>query len=64
MSKRKKVRCPHCGEINTIDAESELKRHEQFVLKHMTRRNIGSKPEAITVLCSNPDCRRRFKVNL
>jgi hypothetical protein len=65
MSNIKKVRCPHCGAINTIDIDEELKKHKQPVIRYTTTYvPEPPPPETITIRCSNPECKKKFKIKV
>ena len=65
INKVKKVRCPHCREINTVNIEEELKTHEEFVLKQikMFEPKITT-PKKIVVTCSSQKCKKSFKIDI
>ena len=60
MSKIRKVRCPHCNKVNSIDVDQELETSTQLII----RRGVGGdveKPKTISVKCRY--CGEAFKVN-
>ena len=65
MNKVKKVRCPHCKEINTVNIDKELKKHEEVVVKQIDifKPKI-TPPKTIAVTCSNPECKKSFKIEI
>ena len=65
MSNIRKVRCPHCGAINTVDIDEELEKHKQPVIRYTTTYvPEPAPPETITVRCSNPECKKKFKIKV
>ena len=68
MGSVRKVRCPNpqCRQINIIDIEAELKKQGCYAV-FRTAVSIDAEielPETIVVVCSNPACRKKFKVKL
>ena len=64
MNKTKKVRCPHCQGINTVNIEEELKKHKEPIYRRFftfKKREIVT-PKKIAVTCSN--CNKLFKVEI
>jgi hypothetical protein len=71
MSNIRKVRCPHCETINTVDIDEELIKHKQPIFRHtmtyvptVTFVPEPPPPEIITVRCSNPKCKKKFKIKV
>ena len=64
MDNLRKVRCPHCKSINSVDITSELKKHEEVVIKHiLSDPNINKYiPKSIKVACTH--CKKSFKINI
>ena len=62
----KKVRCPHCKEVNTIDTDEVLNQSEQIVFKKLQPIDIeqssSKKPETVAVTCHN--CKQQFKIRI
>ena len=66
MNKTKKVGCPHCREINTVNIEEELKKHEEPIYRRIfsfTKPEIST-PKTIAITCSNPECKKSFKIEI
>ncbi len=63
MSKLKKVRCPECKRVFSVDIEAELITHQQVVLKAWKEPDM-KQPKSMTVTCPNPDCKKVFIINL
>jgi endogenous inhibitor of DNA gyrase (YacG/DUF329 family) len=61
MAKLKKVRCPHCGQVNTVDVQKELAKHVQPVLKQLLQADPPT-PRSITVTCAS--CKKAFKIDV
>ncbi len=64
MDNLRKVRCPHCKTINSVDITSELKKHEEVVIKKiLSDPNINKYiPKSIEVICTH--CKKPFKINI
>ena len=58
----KKVRCPHCKEVNTIDVNEILSQNEQVIFKNLPplKQSDSKQPETIAVTCHN--CKQQFKI--
>jgi len=62
MHNIKKVRCPHCKKIITVDIDEELKAHKTILYKHPFRKpDELAVPKTITVTCNR--CHEKFKVH-
>ena len=64
MNKVKKVRCPHCRKINTVNIDEELKKHDEVVFKMLIPKSKITAPKTIAVTCSNPECKKSFKIDI
>ena len=64
MDNLRKVRCPHCKSINSVDITSELKKHEINIHRDLTKVDIYNKniPKSIKLFCT--DCKKSFKINI
>ena len=66
MNKTKKVRCPHCKGINTVNIDEELKKHKEPIYRKTVvskKREIAT-PKTIAITCSNPKCKKSFIINI
>ena len=66
MNKTKKVRCPHCQGINTVNIDQELKKHKEPIYRRIfsfTKHEITT-PKKIAVTCSNAKCKKSFIINI
>ena len=66
MNKTKKVRCPHCKGINTVIIDEELKKHKEPIYRRLFtfKKHEISTPKTIAVSCSNPECKKSFKIDI
>ncbi len=64
MNNIRKVRCPHCKAINTVDISSELSKHETITYKTLSPDKPENKniPNSIAITCSH--CGKSFKINI
>ena len=66
INKTKKVRCPHCQGINTVNISEELKKHKEPIYRRIfsfTKPEITT-PIKIAVICSNSECKKSFIINI
>ena len=66
MNKTKKVRCPHCQAINTVNIDEELKKHKETIYRRIFtfKKHEIATPKTIAVTCSNPECKKTFIINI
>ena len=64
MDNLRKVRCPHCKTINSVDITSELKKHEINIHRDLTKVDIYNKniPKSIKITSPNPN--KPLKINI
>ena len=62
MNKTKKVRCPHCKGINTVNIDEELIEHKEWVIKMRTFEAEIPTPKAMVITCSH--CGKSFKIEI
>jgi len=58
----RKVRCPHCKKINTVDITKELEYHEETIYKGRPEKPELDVVKMIIVSCSF--CGKSFKIEL
>lgn len=62
----KKVRCPHCNEVNTFDTGEVLSQSKQVVFKKLQpidiKQSSSNQPETVAVTCHN--CKQQFKIKV
>lgn len=62
MHNTKKVRCPHCKKIITVNVDEELKVQKTSLYKHsIGKPDALAIPKTITITCTG--CREKFKIH-
>jgi len=64
MDNLRKVRCPHCKTINSVNIPIELVKHETITYRNLSPYKKSDKniPKSIEITCTH--CTKSFKINI